>query len=83
MAHSLKHFGQRKGDINNFPPSSREPGISAERDVKLPNLSIATKLYLIFALLATITIAFASVTLFNARRMLPLRTSSAPPSREQ
>jgi methyl-accepting chemotaxis protein len=36
--------------------------------VKLPNLSIATKLYLIFALLATVTVALASVTVFNARR---------------
>jgi methyl-accepting chemotaxis protein len=36
--------------------------------VKLPNLSIATKLYLIFALLATVTIALAGVTALNARR---------------
>jgi hypothetical protein len=28
-----------------------------ESDLKLPNLSIATKLYLIFALLATVTVA--------------------------
>jgi methyl-accepting chemotaxis protein len=36
--------------------------------VKLPNLSIAAKLYLIFALLATVTVALASVAAFNARR---------------
>jgi methyl-accepting chemotaxis protein len=36
--------------------------------VKLPNLSIATKLYLIFALLATVTVALAGVTALNARR---------------
>ena len=36
--------------------------------MKLPNLSIAAKLYLIFALLATVTVALASVAAFNARR---------------
>jgi methyl-accepting chemotaxis protein len=36
--------------------------------VKLPNLSIAAKLYLIFALLATVTVALASFAAFNARR---------------
>jgi methyl-accepting chemotaxis protein len=36
--------------------------------VKLPNLSVAAKLYLIFALLATVTVALASVTVLNARR---------------
>jgi len=36
--------------------------------VKLPNLSIATKLYLIFALLATVTVALATVAALNARR---------------
>ena len=36
--------------------------------MKLPNLSIATKLYLIFALLATVTVALATVAALNARR---------------
>jgi len=36
--------------------------------VKLPNLSIAAKLYLIFALLATVTVALATVAALNARR---------------
>ena len=36
--------------------------------MKLPTLSIATKLYLIFALLATVTVALASITVINARR---------------
>ncbi len=36
--------------------------------MKPPNLSIATKLYLIFALLATVTVALASITVGNARR---------------
>jgi methyl-accepting chemotaxis protein len=36
--------------------------------VRLPTLSIATKLYLIFALLATVTVALASITVIGARR---------------
>jgi methyl-accepting chemotaxis protein len=40
--------------------------------VKLPSFSIATKLYLIFALLAAVTVAFASVTFLNARRHVAL-----------
>ena len=36
--------------------------------LKLPNFSITTKLYFIFALLATITLALATVSLINARR---------------
>ncbi len=36
--------------------------------MKLPNFSIATKLYLIFALLATVTVALAGITVGNARR---------------
>ena len=40
--------------------------------MKLPNLSIAAKLYLIFALLATVTLALASVTVLNARRHVAL-----------
>ena len=35
--------------------------------MKLPNLSIATKLYLIFALLATVTVALAGVTVAQSR----------------
>ena len=40
--------------------------------MKLPNLSIAAKLYLIFALLATVTVSLASVAAFNARRHVAL-----------
>ena len=36
--------------------------------MKLPNLSIAKKLYLIFTLLATVTVALAAVAVSNARR---------------
>ena len=36
--------------------------------LRLPHLSIATKLYAIFALLATVTVALAIVAVFNARR---------------
>ena len=36
--------------------------------MKLPHLSIATKLYAIFALLATVTVALAAVAVVNARR---------------
>ncbi len=36
--------------------------------VKLPSFSITAKLYFIFALLATITLALATVSLINARR---------------
>ncbi len=36
--------------------------------MRLPNLSIATKLYLIFALLATVTLALATITVVSARR---------------
>src|SRR5262245_14004972 len=37
-------------------------------EVGLPRLSIASKLYAIFALLATVTVALAIVAVFNARR---------------
>src|ERR1700681_1063183 len=48
---------ERKRDINNLPPSSRlNPNCWRRRDVRLPTLSIAAKLYLIFALLATVTV---------------------------
>jgi methyl-accepting chemotaxis protein len=36
--------------------------------VRLPHLSIATKLYAIFVLLATVTVALAMVAVLNARR---------------
>jgi methyl-accepting chemotaxis protein len=36
--------------------------------VRLPHFSIATKLYAIFALLATVTVALAIVAVLNARR---------------
>ncbi len=36
--------------------------------MRLPTLSIAAKLYLIFALLATVTVALASITVIGARR---------------
>jgi methyl-accepting chemotaxis protein len=36
--------------------------------VKLPHLSIATKLYAIFALLATVTVALAAVAVVNSRQ---------------
>ena len=36
-------------------------------EVKLPQLSIAAKLYAIFALLATVTVALAAVAVVNAR----------------
>ena len=36
--------------------------------MRLPTLSIATKLYLIFALLATVTVVLASITVIGARR---------------
>jgi len=36
--------------------------------VKLPHFSIATKLYAIFALLATVTVALAGVAVVNAYR---------------
>jgi methyl-accepting chemotaxis protein len=39
-----------------------------EPEVKLPHFSIATKLYAVFALLATVTVALAIVAVFNARR---------------
>jgi methyl-accepting chemotaxis protein len=40
--------------------------------VKLPQLSIASKLYAIFALLATVTVGLAAVALFNARQHVAL-----------
>jgi len=36
--------------------------------VRLPTLSIAAKLYSIFALLATVTVALASITVIGAPR---------------
>jgi methyl-accepting chemotaxis protein len=36
--------------------------------VRLPTFSIATKLYLVFALLATVTLALAAISVSNARR---------------
>jgi methyl-accepting chemotaxis protein len=41
---------------------------AGERKVKLPRFSIATKLYAIFALLATVTVALAAVAVVNAYR---------------
>jgi methyl-accepting chemotaxis protein len=40
--------------------------------LKLPQLSIATKLYAIFALLATVTVGLAAVALINARHHVAL-----------
>ena len=40
--------------------------------MRLPTLSIAAKLYLIFALLATVTVALASITVTGARRRAAL-----------
>jgi methyl-accepting chemotaxis protein len=45
---------------------------SPEAYVRLPHLSIATKLYAIFALLATVTLTLAIVAVFNARRHVAL-----------
>jgi methyl-accepting chemotaxis protein len=41
---------------------------AGDYQVKLPHFSIATKLYAIFALLATVTVALAVVAVYNARR---------------
>jgi methyl-accepting chemotaxis protein len=40
--------------------------------MKLPRLSIAARLYVIFALLATMTVALAAVAIFNANRHVAL-----------
>ena len=40
--------------------------------MKLPKLSIAARLYVIFALLATMTVALAAVAIFNANRHVAL-----------
>jgi len=40
--------------------------------MKLPKLSIAVRLYVIFALLATMTVALAAVAIFNANRHVAL-----------
>jgi methyl-accepting chemotaxis protein len=40
--------------------------------MKLPKLSIAAKLYVIFALLATVTVALAGVAILNAKRHVAL-----------
>src|SRR5260370_12333539 len=62
-----QRFGNANGTLTTYPPSSRV--LSGRRnDVKLPNLSIAKKLYLIFTLLATVTVALAAVAVSNARR---------------
>jgi len=42
--------------------------LAVERRREIANLSIATKLYLIFALLATVTVALASITVISARK---------------
>jgi methyl-accepting chemotaxis protein len=41
--------------------------MSGETEVKQPRLTIATKLYVVFALLAAVTVALALVAVFNAR----------------
>src|SRR6185312_13508828 len=40
--------------------------------MKLPKLSIAAKLYVIFVLLATVTVALAGVAILNAKRHVAL-----------
>jgi methyl-accepting chemotaxis protein len=40
--------------------------------VRLPSFSIATKLYVIFALLTTVTLALATISVLNARRHVAL-----------
>ena len=47
--------------------------------VKLPQFSIAAKLYAIFALLATVTVGLAAGGVVNPRRQTALTDSSAPP----
>jgi len=42
--------------------------VGPETNVKLPRLSIATKLYAIFALLATVTVGLSAVAVVNAHR---------------
>src|SRR5271166_1774584 len=65
----VQGFGNANETLNNLPSSSPARWkFPAESVVKLPNLSIATKLYLIFALLATVTVALATVAALNARR---------------
>ena len=46
--------------------------------MKLPKLSIAAKLYAIFALLATVTVALAGVAILNARRHVALTREFKP-----
>src|SRR6266446_7821050 len=63
-----KEFGNANAALTIYPQARPNSETSSESDLKPPNLSIATKLYLIFALLATVTVALASITVGNARR---------------
>src|SRR3979411_2239345 len=49
-------------------PSLEDSDEAGDLKVKLPHFSIATKLYAIFALLATVTVALAGVAVVNAYR---------------
>jgi methyl-accepting chemotaxis protein len=46
--------------------------MGARVEVQLPPFSIATKLYAIFALLATVTVALAAVAVVNSRQQAAL-----------
>src|SRR5712691_3798107 len=58
----------RKRVVNILWPIWRDGPARGFRMVNLPRFSIATKLYAIFALLATVTVALAFVAVVNANR---------------
>jgi methyl-accepting chemotaxis protein len=61
-----KTVWRRRRDLYSFPPIWNFE--QAQAVVKLPQFSIATKLYAIFALLGTVTGALAMVAVLNARQ---------------
>src|SRR5262245_56481026 len=64
----MQDFGNANAPLTIYLQARPKGQARWERDLKLPNFSIATKLYLIFALLATVTVALATITVSNARR---------------
>jgi methyl-accepting chemotaxis protein len=58
---------KRKRKVNGFPRICRNSRLGDAKAMKLPSLSIAAKLYTIFALLATATAGLSLMAVLNAR----------------
>jgi len=63
--------GEGKPGVNILPSAYGQEN-QAGKTMKLAKLSIAAKLYVIFTLLATVTVALAAVAILNANRHVAL-----------